>query len=125
MQIDHHIVWYNGMGGSPVASFVGPYLLGASKERFGTSFNTIEMYAHVPSRHVDMKLPDLARRFDERTVALPKAWIKRKQRRIELAYNSKLGFAEELIENHRHRTPSVAGFQLACRETIGVIGQLR
>lgn len=123
MRISTYIVWYNGMAGCPAVSFVGDYLTAGLLTPHPIAFENIELYAHVPSKHVDSQLRSLADRFTERTSTLPKCWIKRKGRLIELAYNSELGFAEDLLSNRQ--TPKIAEFRLACRETIDVLKQMR
>jgi hypothetical protein len=123
MQISTYIVWYNGMAGCQAVSFVGDYLTAGLRNPHPIAFENIELYAHVPSKHVDSQLSTLAERFAERTGSLPKCWIKQKGRLLELAYNSKLGFAEDLLSNRQ--TPKFSEFRLACRETIDVLKQMR
>jgi hypothetical protein len=103
------------MGGHPAISFAGEYLLMGSEDSYGSSFETIEFYPHVPSRLHDPNLGTLLDRFRERIRNLPRSWIKRKLRRIEISYNSHIGYKEELVGNGQLR-PSVTQFSLACHE---------
>jgi hypothetical protein len=115
LRIDVRLVWYNGMGGHPAISFAGEFLLMESGRSYGSSFDSIELYPHVPSRSHDPNLSTVLDRFNAHIRVLPQSWIKRKSRRIEISYNSELGYEEELVG--KSRTPqTVSQFSLACHE---------
>lgn len=119
-----NIVWYNGMGGGRAASLSGDFLLLNSTQLFGKAFDSIELFAHVPSKTIAPDLASLAARFDARTQKLPRVWLKRKLRRIEIAYNSKLGFAEDIV-NMTRPVASIEAFTIACHEIAYNIELLR
>lgn len=115
MKIDVRLVWYNGMGGNPAISHSGSFLIRGWCEKCQSDFDLIEIYAHVPSKTYDTTLSLLSNRFASHVAELPKSWIKRKQRRIEVSYNSELGFEEDLAGSERPE-PTVAQFSMACNE---------
>lgn len=108
------------MGGHPAVSFAGEFLLMESVESYGASFDSIELYPHVPSRSHDPKLSTLLDRFKVHTRDLPQSRIKRKSRRIEISYNSELGYKEELI-GESPLWQSVSQFSLACQEVSAAV----
>jgi len=112
------------MGGHPAISFAGEYLLMNSAHSYGSSFDSIEFYPHVPSRFHDTTLSTLLDRFQERIRDLPRSWVKRKLRRIEISYNSQLGYEEELVGEGQLR-PSVSQFSLACHEVSAAINIIK
>lgn len=77
----------------------------------------MEFYPHIPSSHRTQSLEMLHARFDERVRELPKSWINRKLRRIEIAYNSELGTEEELVGERQLEFPP-SRFSLACHEIV-------
>ncbi|MGN6546785.1 MAG: hypothetical protein ACTHK7_17145 [Aureliella sp.] len=123
MKIALHIVWYNGMGGGRAVSLSGDFLLLNSAQPFSNAFDAIELYAHVPSKTIAPDLGSLAARFEARTQKLPRVWLKRKLRQIEIAYNSKLGFAEDIVDMTRP-VASIEQFTIACHEIAYNIGLL-
>jgi len=120
LRIHVDIVWYNGMGGHPTISFAGEFLLMNTTNSYGSSFDSIEFYPHVPSKFHDPNLSTLSARFQERIRELPRSWVKRKLRHIEISYNSELGYEEELIGKSQLR-PSVNQFSLACHEVSSAL----
>ncbi len=105
------------MGGHPAFSFAGYFLLFGGPSGYGSGIESIEFYPHIPSTHRNPSLEKLHARFDERVRELPQSWIKRKLRRIEVAYNSELGTEEELVGERRLQiSPSL--FSCACREIV-------
>ncbi len=105
------------MGGHPAISFAGDFLLFGGSNRYGSGIESIEFYPHIPSSQRNQSLEMLHARFDERVQELPKSWIKRKLRRIEISYNSELGTEEELVgEGQSEFSPS--SFALACHEIV-------
>ena len=115
VKISVSLVWYNGMGGHLAISFAGDFLLLGTSESYGLSFDALEFYPHIPSEHRLPGLDFMSARFDKRIRELPKAWIKRKQRYIEVSYNSQLGTQEELV-GEKYQVCSTAQFSLACHE---------
>ena len=112
------------MGGHPAISFAGDYLLMDSAGSYGSAFDSIEFYPHVPSRVCDPNFGTLLDRFQEHIRDLPRSWVKRKSRRIEISYNSQLGYEEELIGEGQLR-PSVAQFSLACHEVSTALNTVK
>lgn len=117
MRIYVHLVWYNGMGGHPAISYAGEFLLLGRSNAYGSAFDTMEFYLHIPSSHRNQSLETLNARFDERVRVLPKSWIKRKLRRIEVSYVSQLGTEENLV-GERQPDFSPGQFSLACHEIV-------
>jgi hypothetical protein len=117
VRLSVNLVWYNGMGGHPAISYAGDFLLLDGYNSYGSGIESIEVYPHIPSSHRTQSLEMLHARFDERVRKLPKSWIKRKLRRIEIAYNSELGTQEELVGEQQLEFPS-SRFSLACHEIV-------
>lgn len=117
MKISVNLVWYNDMGGHPAISYAGEFLLFGGSNRYGSAIESIEFYPHIPSSHRNPSVEVLHARFDERVRELPKSWIKRKLRRIEISYNSELGTEEELV-GERQSEFSPSQFSLACHEIV-------
>ena len=117
VRLSVNLVWYNGMGGHPAISYAGDFLLLDGYNSYGSGIETIEFYPHIPSSHRAQSLEMLHARFDERVRKLPKSWIKRKLRRIEIAYNSELGTQEELVGEQELEFPP-SRFSLACHEIV-------
>jgi hypothetical protein len=115
--ISVNLVWYNGMGGHPAISYAGDFLLLDGSNSYGSGIESIEFYPHIPSSHRIQSLEMLHARFDERVRELPKSWIKRKLRRIEISYNSELGTEEELVGERQSEFPP-SRFSLACHEIV-------
>lgn len=88
MRISVSLVWFNGMGGHPAISYAGEFLLLGRSDHYGSAFEKMEFYPHIPSSERSAHLETLWTRFDERIRDLPKVWIKRKLRRVEFAYMS-------------------------------------
>jgi hypothetical protein len=112
-------VTYNGMGGHPVLSFAPDLLLPAEDNSFGEAVGEIESCAHVEPAHGPPPESDfLMGRFRDRLPTLPMAWLRRKKRRIEIAYLSHLGCAEELLGGDfaAKKIPDVALLRRACAE---------
>lgn len=107
VKIDLHLVSYNGMGGHHTLSFVGDLLLGLPRPSFGTAVGQIEAYAHLDSDGSTLPtLERLRQRFRDRVATMPQAWFRRKTKRIELAYHSRLGSADDLLKGKSRRTGS-------------------
>jgi hypothetical protein len=91
-------VTYNGMGGHPVLSFAPDLLLLAGSYSFGGAVGEIEICAQVEPARGPLPGSDfLMARFQNRLPTLPKAWFRRKKKRVEIAYHSHLGCAEDLL----------------------------
>jgi hypothetical protein len=117
VRISVNLVWYNGMGGHPAISFAGDFLLFGGSNSYGSGIESIEFYPHIPSSQRNQSIEMLHARFDDRVQRLPKSWIKRKLRRIEISYNSELGTEEELV-GERQSEFSPRSFSLACHEIV-------
>ncbi len=120
MKISVTLVWYNGMGGHPAISYAGEFLLLGRSETYGSAFETMECYPHIPSFHRQQSLEVLQARFDKRVRELPKSWIKRKLRRIEVSYNSGLGTEEDLVGEPQSEL-SPGQFSIACHEIVSAL----
>lgn len=120
VRISINLVWYNGMGGHPAISYAGDFLLLGGANSYGSGIESIEFYPHIPSSHRNQSLEMLSIRFDERVRELPKSWIKRKLRRIEISYNSELGTEEQLVGKGQLAF-SPSQFSLACREIVSAL----
>ena len=120
MRVSVNLVWYNGMGGHPAISYAGEFLLLGRANLFGSAFEKMEFYPHIPSLHPNQTLLELHARFDERVRELPRSWIKRKLRRIEISYSSELGTEEDLV-GERQSEFSPSQFSLACHEIVSAL----
>lgn len=120
MKIDVTLVWYNGTGGHPAISHDGSFMVRGWCDSGRFDFDTIEIYAHISSKVYDTSLSFLSNRFAQHVSELPRTWIKRKQRRIEVSYNSELGFEEDLVGADRPK-PTVNYFSQACHEVAASI----
>jgi len=113
------------MGGHPVLSFAGDFLLRGARESCGSAIRSIELYAHLRSRRKPTPGDlGLAERFEERLKTFPLARFKRKQCFFEIAYLSNLGDAEELFDpqvNPASRSVPLALFRDACHEIAAVL----
>ncbi len=112
-------VTYNGMGGHSVLSLAPDLLLPAEDHSFGDAVGEIETCAHVEPAHGPPPESDfLMGQFRDRLQTLPMTWLRRKKRRIEIAYLSHLGCAEELLEGDlaAKKIPDVALLRRACAE---------
>lgn len=117
VRISVNLVWYNGMGGHPAITYAGDFLLLGGANSYGSGIESIEFYPHISSSHRNQSLELQHARFDERVRELPKSWIKRKLRLIEISYNSELGTEEELI-GERQSDFSPSQFSVACHEIV-------
>ena len=120
MRMSVSLVWFNGMGGHPAISYAGEFLLLGRSDHYGSAFEKMEFYPHIPSSERSVHLETLRTRFDERSRDLPKVWIKRKLRRVEFAYMSELGSKEEFI-GERPSVFTARQFSLACQELVSVL----
>lgn len=120
MRISVSLVWFNGMGGHPAISYAGEFLLLGRSDIYGSAFEKMEFYPHIPSSERNDHLEKLRTRFDERVRKLPKVWIKRKLHRIEVSYMSELGIKEELF-GERQSVFTARQFSLACQELVSVL----
>lgn len=128
VKIDLNLVSYNGMGGHPTLSFVGDLLLGLPRPSFGTAVGQIEAYAHLDSDGPTLPtLGPLRQRFRERVATMPQAWFRRKTKRIELAYHSRLGSADDLLERKSKRAGSedIPLARRACAELAAALDAVR
>ena len=121
-------VTYNAMGGHPVLSFAPDLLLSADRNPFGDAIGEIEIYAHVEPAHGPPPESDfLMARFVERLPTLPKAWFRRKKKRVEIAYRSRLGCAEALLDGDfaAKKIPDFALLRRACGEVAESLAMLQ
>jgi hypothetical protein len=119
------IVTYNGMGGHPVLSYVGDFLLLNAPGSFGSAITTVDIYAHVQSSGRPIKtLKLLADRFQKRLKTLPLMWFKRKKCLFEIAYFSKFADSAEIFEREL-QSVSLTLFHDACREIVSVLLMIR
>jgi hypothetical protein len=121
MNLDLWLVKYNGMGGHPVVSYIGDFLLPDSSESFGSAIETVEIYAHLASAGQPRKtLESMAESFRERLAKLPQTRFKRKARVFEIAYHSKLGDGEEMLK-WQPDFISLEMFHEGCREIVTAV----
>lgn len=128
MKIYVSLVSYNGMGGHPTLSFLGDLILGSSAPSFGNAVTEIESYAHLDSANSPLPtLESMWQRFRERVATMPQAWFRRKNKRIEVAYYSQLGLADDLIQGRprRARLEDVPLIRTGYRELIQVLEIVR
>lgn len=121
-------VTYNGMGGHPVLSFAPHILLAAESDSFGTAFEEIEISAHVePSYGPTPEADFLMARFQDRLPTLPKAWYRRKKKRVEIAYHSHVGCAEDLLGGNfaAKKVPDVVVLRQTCEEVAASMSLLK
>lgn len=121
-------VTYNGMGGHPVLSFAPDLLLPAESSAFGDAVSEVEIYAHVEPARGPLPASDfLMARFRERLPTLPKAWIRRKKKRVEIAYHTHVGCAEDLLgrEFAAKKVPDVALLRRTCVEVAASFALLK
>jgi hypothetical protein len=125
MKIETRIVTYNGMGGHPVLSFVGDFLLLEAPKTFGSAITSIEIYSNVRSIGPPKKgQKELLDRFEKRIKKLPLYRFRRKAFYFEIAYVSSLGSAEELFERES-KTVSVSLFHDACQEIVSTLTAIK
>ena len=125
MKITFSLVTYNGMGGHPALSFVGDFLLLEAPTSFGEALATVDIYAHLQSSGPPLEtLKSLRERFRERLKTLPLAWFRRKKCLLEIAYFSRVGTAEELLEQES-KVISLIQFCDACREVVSLLSIIR
>lgn len=122
------LVTYNGMGGHPVLSFAPEILLAADSDSFGTAIDEFEVCAHVELAHGPTPGSDfLMKRFHDRLPTLPKSWFRRKKKRVEIAYHSHVGWAEDLLGGDfaAKKVPDVAVLRRACEEVAASLSLLK
>ncbi len=125
MNIHVLIVTYNGMGGHPVLSYIGDFLLLDAPESFGSAITTVDIYAHFHSSGPPKQtLESLDDRFRARLKTLPLVWFRRKKCLFEIAYFSKLGDAEEMFEK-KSKPDSLSLFQDGCHEIAATLSMIR
>jgi hypothetical protein len=121
MEIDVSIVTYNGGGGHPVVSFVGDFLLLDAERGFGSAIARVDLYPRAKNSGPPAKsLGDMADEFEAHLKELPLIWFKRKSRLVEIAYQTHIASAEELM-SQRAKPPSLRLFHAACREVVSVL----
>lgn len=116
------------MGGHPVLSFAPDVLLAADSNSFGTAVDEIEICAHIePANGPAPALDFLMARFQDRLPTLPKAWIRRKKKRVEIAYHSHVGFAESLLGGDfaAKKVPDIAVLRRASEEVAASLSLLK
>ncbi len=121
-------VTYNGMGGHPVLSFAPDILLAAESRSFGPAIDEFEIYAHVESAPGAAPGLDVwMRRFQDNLPTLPKAWFRRKQKRVEIAYHSHLGCVEDLLGGSfaAKKVPDVEMLRRTCEEVAAALPLLK
>jgi len=112
-------VTYNGMGGHPVLSFAPDVLMAFDRKSFGGAIGEIEIYAHIEPARSPLPTSDfLMARFRDRLHTLPKAWFRRKAKRVEIAYHSQVGCAEDLLgaDFATMRVPDTGLLRRTCAE---------
>jgi hypothetical protein len=128
VRISVSLVSYNAMGGHPALSFAGDLLLGRPAPAFGSAVRQIEAYAHLDGDGPTLPtLEPLRERFRERVARMPQAWFRRKTKRIEVAYLSRLGSADDLIAGKPRRTGlgDVLLVRRACTELTAALDAAR
>ena len=125
MNIHVLIVTYNGMGGHPVLSYIGHFLLLDAPESFGSAIAMVDIYAHFQSNGPPKQtLERLGDRFRARLKTLPLVWFRRKKCLFEIAYFSKLGDAEEMFEK-KSKPVSLSLFHDGCHEIVATLSMIR
>jgi hypothetical protein len=122
------LVTYNGMGGHPVLSFAPDILLAGVGNSFGSAIGEFEICAHVEPAHGAAPGSDfLMTRFRDRLPTLPKSWFRRKKKRVEIAYHSHVGSAEDLLGGDfaAKKIPNVAMLRRACEEVAASLTLLK
>ncbi len=121
MKIDLWFSCYNGMGGAELLSSAGTFLLLGSPPSFGSAITAFELYAHVNTRSRTLPtLGDMKKAFRVRLKTLPRVWLLRRYRRVDIAYVCRVGDEEDFC---RKMTPSES-FKLfpgACREIASAL----
>ena len=121
-------VTYNGMGGHPTLSFAPDLILPADTDSLGDAVGEIEFCAHVePANGPSPETDFLMARFVDRVPTLPKAWFRRKKKRIEIAYHSHVGCAEDLLGGDfaAKKVPDVALLRRTCDEVAASLELLK
>ncbi len=125
MNIYIQLLTHNAGGGHPLLSHVGEFLLLNAPASFGSAIATVDTYAHFRSRGRPKKTLDfLGERYRERLKSLPLDWFKRKKCLFEIAYLSKLGDAEEMLEQ-KSKSLSLPLFCDGCREVVSVLSVIQ
>jgi hypothetical protein len=116
------------MGGHPVLSFAPDVLLAADSNSFGSAVGEIEICAHVEPARAPLRKSDfLMARFEDRLPTLPKAWFRRTNKRVEIAYHSHVGFAEDLLGGDfaAKKVPDAALLRRTCAEVAASLSMLK
>ena len=118
------LVAYNGMGGHSAISYVGDLLCGVEMPSFGPAVIRIDAYPRLESAVVAPGLESMKLRYDKQMKKLPLAWFRRKTRRFDITYRSRLGDAAELLDG-RPRPLNLEDAKLvriAYRELVEALG---